>query len=465
MMWMAAAIWQGCTSSAVDTQVIEDTAATISDREVWDDPVLGLQGVTTALHDEIGSIVYVTWDQPSDLSDVVVEYQVDDGEWRSTPAQSLGAGPAAFMLLGIPFDHTFSYRIREGEQVTDVHMSTTGPHPIDLPQPLLLTADEAQWHADGRFLILSINAKPGGWTAGDYWKIIIDRQGRIVWASLTPNQRWTIFARISQDGDDILWDEASFWSDWDSGKQSVVQRSKIDGSIVETISTPGLHHAFVELADGTLAWGAASSVSEQLVKEDGNGSADVIWDCDRFHAETKTKTNCQSNTLYWHEATDTFLMSFYTTSTVVHIDHQSGETLHYWGQLDGPWTFSPTDALFDWQHGAHFTDMGTLLLSTHTITGELETVVSEYSLDEDSQTLNQIWSFGEGEGLHAFTAGEAHRLPNGNTLHNYGSMGRLREVTEDGTIVWDLAWEASDRDRGHLIGRSIFTDSLYHFAP
>ena len=87
----------------------------------------------------------------------------------------------------------------------------------------------------------------------------------------------------------------------------------------------------------------------------------------------------------------------------------------------------------------------------------------EYDIDDDGQVLNQIWSFGVGEGVHARTAGEAHRLENGNTLHNYGSAGRLREVTDAGEVVWDVAWDHGGQNR--LIGRSIFTDSLYNFAP
>ena len=55
--------------------------------------------------------------------------------------------------------------------------------------------------------------------------------------------------------------------------------------------------------------------------------------------------------------------------------------------------------------------------------------------------------------------GEAHRLPGGNTLHNYGSAARLREITPDGEVVWDADWDAG------YMGRSEPVADLYALAP
>ena len=48
-------------------------------------------------------------------------------------------------------------------------------------------------------------------------------------------------------------------------------------------------------------------------------------------------------------------------------------------------------------------------------------------------------------------AGEAHRLGNGNTLHNFGSGKRLREITADGNVVWEMSWDGS-----RMLGRTEF---------
>lgn len=450
-----------------------DTTDTRGPREVWSAPDLGLLDVTTVAADQVGSVMSVTWTQDAvpgkpgedTLPGVIVEFSVDDGVWMQAPPQDIAVGEAASVwMLGLPFDADFTYRIRLDDSLTsDDHASWTEPTPDGLPAAEVLQADAGRWEPEGQFLITSVNQDTGGWSSGTYWKVILDRQGRPVWAMQTPLGRWSIFARISRDGDDLLYDESSYWSDFDAGQGSVVHRMKIDGSVVETVSTPGLHHAYVELADGGLAWGAADWVTEDLVQRTPGGPVEVIWECGDYHDSLDLEDHCQSNTLFWQEETDSFWMSFYTSSSVVEIDHQTGETLRYFGQVGGPWSFIPEDAMIAWQHGVHITDAGTLLLSTHTVSGELETVAREYTLDNKAQTLTQIWSFGVGEGVHASTAGEAHRLPGGNTLHNYGSDGRFREVTSDGEIVWEVQFPHGGEQR--LVGRSIFTDSLYHFVP
>ena len=60
-----------------------------------------------------------------------------------------------------------------------------------------------------------------------------------------------------------------------------------------------------------------------------------------------------------------------------------------------------------------------------------------------SETLVEIWSYGEGAGIYAPTWGEAFRLDNGNTALNTGSDPLIREVTSYGDTVWDLKWSGN----------------------
>ena len=52
--------------------------------------------------------------------------------------------------------------------------------------------------------------------------------------------------------------------------------------------------------------------------------------------------------------------------------------------------------------------------------------------------------------------GEAHRLPGGHTLHNYGSTARIREFTPAGDVVWDTQWGG-----GQTLGRTEVIEDLY----
>lgn len=87
-------------------------------------------------------------------------------------------------------------------------------------------------------------------------------------------------------------------------------------------------------------------------------------------------------------------------------------------------------------------------------------MVREYELDDDAQTLRQTWSFGEEQGILQQYAGEAHRLPNGNTLHNFGTSPRVQENTPDGELAWDVDFGGT-----RLIGRTVFLEDLYQLAP
>ena len=75
-----------------------------------------------------------------------------------------------------------------------------------------------------------------------------------MWAKPTPSDNWTLFVTIDPiTRDHLLWDESEYWRLYDDASGAKVHRSYLDADI-ETISTPGLHHTFVELPDGTLAW-------------------------------------------------------------------------------------------------------------------------------------------------------------------------------------------------------------------
>ena len=446
------------TSSLIETatETIETSVVTgTTDPASHQSSHFGL--VQSRIDKNYGTLVTLSWSQPVQ-DDVHVAFEVAPDEWRTTPAQNLSVGPAQFLLLGIPYDTDFSFRIVSTLHTSESFTRSTGALPQGFPKPTLLTYQPDATHPGDRYLIGSTNEDAVGWAPGVYWKFIVDRLGRVVWTEKTENKNWTIYARIALSGTEILWDEASWWAYYDFGENSKVYRKKIDGTVVQTWETPGLHHAIVELASGEIAWGSSQSwVNETLVKRLDDSPLETIWDCKSIDSG---KSNCQSNTLFWNQETDTFLYSFYTTNSAVEIDHKTGETLKQWGDLKGAWQFDPPESQFWWQHGLNILENGNLLLSTKSDYTPWETLVTEYEIDEKNETLRRVWSFGEGEELYGSTAGEAHRLSNGNTLHNYGSAGRIREITPAGEIVWDLDW-----GENRLIGRTIFTDDLYRFAP
>ncbi len=434
---------------------------------VVEDPVVfdevQASDVRWELHDEIGSLVVVRWWQ-DETATAYLEYSFDEGEWLASTARSTPFGEVVSLLLGVPYDTEVTFRVvnefGQGPLATGDFTARTGPLPEGLPEPSLLTSEPDRWDPAGRWMIGSINASPGNWEPGDYWRFIVDRRGRYVWAQKAPDQHWSIFAQVSRDGRDLLWDEITFWSELDLGADGRVHRTKIDGSVVHTYATPHLQHAFVELPDGSIVWAASLGIDDRLMRVTDDGTEEQLWSCLDYLEDVEAVDYCLHNGLYYDELRDSFLVSLYSANSVVEVDRGSGDVLHAWGHLPVAWAFDPPDSAFWTQHGPSYTDAGTLLISTYRAEEDEEGVVREYELDEEAGVLRQVWSFGEGEGIQMSSNGEGYRLSNGNTLHNMGSGARVREITPEGDVVWDLAWEAP-----RLLGRTLLVDDLYPFAP
>jgi hypothetical protein len=302
-------------------------------------------------------------------------------------------------------------------------------------------------------------SEPGTGFSGDWWTFIIDREARVVWARETQRLRVTMHPHPSYDETSFLIAENSYWATCD-GDDGEIVRMKIDGTIEDTYATPGLHHPFTETADGALLWAAYDGRDDSIEELSADGSRRTIFSCDDWHDDENFRESCGSNTIFWHEPTDSILFSFFYTDTIVHLDRQNGEVFKWFGELDGSWDFDPPSSQFWYQHGAQFLDDGHLLVSTHVSRNGNETVVREYELDESAETLREVWNFGVGEGVWGAQMGEAYRLPNGNTLHNYGTDARVREATPDREVVWEVDWSDSS-----YIGRTTPIGDLYQFAP
>lgn len=416
-----------------------------------------VDNLSASVDEHMGSVIVLSWTQ-SGPADVHAVYSFDDGVRLSTPTRTFKAGDHRLLLLGVPFDTRVSWRlIANGAPVDGFATIQTGPLPEDAPTVDELSDDSDLWDAGTRWLLLSIAPDSGIHHA---WTLIVDRRGRVVWAHETPEGRTTFAPRPSFDGAEILIDYNSWWSSFDGGADSQVMRLDIEGEDLGHWDTPGLIHPYTQLADGRLAWSAAQGASEDdgqvLVVQDDDGQPTTLFDCDAFSAGLGGDI-CAANAVWWNPADGHFLYSLYTLNTIFELD-ADGTPLRWFGALAGSWGFADPDTQFWWQHGAQYLSDGHLLLSARRDPTAEETVAREYALDEAHEQLDQVWSFGEGQGVYARILGEVRRLPNGDTLHNYGSANRIREVTADGEVVWEIHWGG-----GGTLGASWPLSDLYTF--
>lgn len=418
--------------------------------------------VEAVIHHEFGSIVAVSWEQKVPAVGWV-EFSFDTGVWLSSRKRQRNAGHADDLLLGIPYDTPVHLRLvmntGSGQVTSETLDITTEPLPVnDWLGWEILNAQQSRFDATVPYFLLSI-AKEGGASGA----AIIDRQARFVWIRENEASRTTMQAQPSFDGVDLLIDQGSFWSLFDGGARSKIIRIKIDGTMLDTYDTIGLHHPFTQSPDGSIIWAAVDGKNETVESLSPSGEQKTIFSCDQISGSLDGDNQCASNTIRWHEPTNTFLYSLYSHETILEIDPENSSVLRIFGHQDNAYAFVPTSAGIWWQHGGHYTQEGTLMTSSYVDDGDDELVVREYEVDDDAKVLRLIWSFGEGKGVHSEYMGEAHRLPGGNVLHNYGSPPRLREVTPEGEVVWDVAMKHTNSY--WEVGRSAPLADLYAFAP
>ncbi len=415
-----------------------------------------ISDVSVELHEEIATILKVSWTQQQACDAAWLEFSFEDDAWQQSPAPPRDAGQHSEVILGVPASSKVEFRVvnQIGDQVLiseDQWSAVTGELPEELPLPELTFWDPATASTD-RWLLGSIDADPEYWFAGPFWLFILDRQGRVVWYYVIPDSMCSMFPRVSRDGTHLIFERNSKYSHFDQGKSSKLHRRNLDLSYAEDIDVAGLSYAFDETDDGRIIFSSFLESHNVILEAlHADGARQEIWSC----SET-LDSNCYANAVNWVPETDTALFSIFSSATVLELDLQDGAILRQWGALEGSWSFDPPEAGFDWQHYPNYTDTGSLLVSTHVPGEEGQQRACEYAVDDESQTLTEIWSYGEGMDDYAEYAGEATRLGNGNTLINYGSGGVLREVTQDGQTSWELVWPER-----YLLGHNTLLHDLY----
>ena len=421
--------------------------------------------VTAEIHDEIPTILVVTWTQDVSADAAWLEYTFEGEDWLSSPPEDGEAGAHQQVILGAPAEATVTFQVFnefDGEVVAseESYLATTGLHPGEfpggLPKPELLG-----WHLDlassERWFLGSIEVQDADWYQGPWWLFVMDRKGRMVWSRQTADDRATMHAKVSRDNTHLLYEATSIYQG-DHGAASALHRISLDLEYAEEIPVPGLGSTFDETDDGLILFDDYTDYPATWLEElHPDGTRRRVWDCMAWGEPYDFNTwLCDPNETLWFPETDTVLWSMWGSDMVLEIDRLTGDVLSMWGAGEDCWAFDPPDSGFDMQHYPHFTADGTLLVSTHVPDTNRQQRAREYFIDSDDQTLVEIWTYGEGVDHYAVYAGEAFRLDNGNTLISYGTSSDIREVTPDGDVVWEVRWPST-----YLIGHITPIDDLY----
>ena len=452
------------TAPPTETDAPDETADTDAPDETGDtggpppDPA-PVSDLVASVHAEVVTILELSWNQDEPMDEVWVEYRFETEDWLSTPVRALEAGEASQVVLGIPSETEVELRVAFGDETTlasDPITATTGSLPFELTLPMLITHDPTI-ASEHPWVMGSLDVT-GASYGGPCWSFIVDRQARVVWYHEVPDSRLNLFTQVAADGTHILVEGTTNYV-WGQDIEPIIDRYTLDKRYNEHFELPDMGFSFDEIPGGSILYDARRQ-DKLLIELYPDGSEREIFNCDRYAQEAGYSSNyCSVNSVVYNQDQGTVFWSQYTNDTVVEIDYASGEVVRRFGQAQGGWAFDPEWTEVDYQHYPNYSPDGTVMASTHSRHRSGVQYAHEYVVDDETETMVTIWSYGE-EVLHyAQYGGEAFRLDNGNTFITYGTDGAIREVNLDRRTAWELEWPADPST--HLMGHFSFIDDLY----
>jgi hypothetical protein len=441
-----------------------------------EDPDGGVTELEASLAADLNTVVQLSWS--SDLpGDSWVEYAAEGQPALITPVVRDSTDHHHAELLGLPPFSAVHFQVftDEGDAVVTAEgdIQTAGL-PAELPD------FDAMFHKPEA-------VSPEPWIAatiiGDNcWVVILDRDGTVLWYRDVDVDPRLLPMSIERDPAGPSLRVGRFFIDFPTmAKDPECPASELLGldmlaQDLEAIDLGVAHHDMVTLPDGTVAtigldvrpWYDPDRdeevlvVADTLVEVDPDGGRHEVfsaWDWgepqvhERFYQVREDIGDwTHGNGLHYDPATDSYLLSLGMINTVLRIERGTGSVLQAYGDAGWPVTEGMG---FYYQHDPHWTEQGTLLMSSW-VGPESRVMAIEYEVDEEQGELREIWSYGKDEGFTSIAGGQVLRLDNGNTLLNTGYRGLLVEVTPEGQPVWELAAQA-----GSVFGEVIFFEDLY----
>lgn len=428
-----------------------------SDTSDTNPPVEEITDFTLTVDGAVVTMLHAAWTDPG-ANETWVEYRWEGEEWLVAPL--VGVGDA--VLLGIPAEtevEAHVVAIVDGAAITsDNAHATTGSLPpyvlvpeIEAYDPSI--ASSAPW--------AMVSLAYGDYTYSPPYVIeIFDRQGRVVWYQQTPDSMFTFYPTVAHGGDHIWWEGSNIFGM--GSTDPFVTRQTLDNRWSESLDVPGMGQAIAEGPDGSFFYELRGRDGYGLNRLDADGSVEEVWDCYAWMDDHNERAGaCYMNTCNWNGDHNSVLASMFESNTVFEIDLTSREPIRQMGQLDvgDPYTFSPAESEFDYQHDPYWLDADTLLVSTHIRGRSGVQVAAEYTVDDARKTVTRGWTYVSTD-RWATQVGEAVRLPNGNTTQGYGQDGAVREVTPEGEIAWEASWE-KDSQGYRVVGHLSMIEDLY----
>jgi hypothetical protein len=264
---------------------------------------------------------------------------------------------------------------------------------------------------------------------------IIDSDGDIVWWTAAPAS----CSRALMD-----WDGTTMWmlslGSPTGGTNGQVMRIRMDGTGAEVV--PGLewtHHDFTVRPGGIstfLMWNSQDGFSSDVVERSPDGTLTTVATIDE---ETvgypMALATHHANAIQYHPTDDTYTVSDLAGGVFVKVTRQGAPRWQIGGDCANAVAPGCVDFDVTGNHGHHLLADGTFVFFVADMT-RVKSPVYEYALTGEgaSFTATETWTYDATDKVSQ-VLGDAQRLPNGNTLVVYSTMGEMHEVTPAKELV------------------------------
>lgn len=348
---------------------------------------------------------------------------------------------------------------------------TTGSWPAELPEVHLAHREE------GRATAPAIAVPLIG--VDERYFVIIDDQGRVVWA-LEPEQGGVMYrSPVSRDGDHLWWGyEAT-----SAGNPGIIRKVAWDATVVEEYTVPTMHHDLVELPDGTIATLGLETrtyregdeerqlLGDTILEVYPDGTVEEIWNAfdwfspdlgeqypDFYEGWSTAECWTYANSLSYQEQEDRYLMTLDGLDGLVGVDRSTGELAWIYAE-DGPGLAPDDDGDYlERAHRVRADDDGSLLVLERG--PYLDGVCAEalrLELDQERGVVHETWSWSTADCVQVWMLGDIWPVEDDHVIAVWSSAGRIDEIDPKGESVYRL-----DLDMGDTFG---FIDPRYDLLP
>ncbi len=289
--------------------------------------------------------------------------------------------------------------------------------------------------------------------------VIYDDEGEVVWYYTIPGEeaRADIEASLADNGNVVIGGAvAANLRPVEVDMTGTIQWAGPEQTDSE-LAIGGMHHTFKKLPNGnyvTMFFDFSSGLVDVIEEFDPDLEEVWTWNTYDYLPDPETPYP-QGNDVQVDLDDDAVYYNAHVEGCLYKIDRADGHVIWQFGKDKD---FKMVDfAEGDWflrAHAPHVLDDGHLLFYDNGTSGRGYSRAVEYEVDHETHTTRRVWQYpdeGNDDVWYNRIWGEADRLTNGNTLITAGSCdpdddpARIFEVMPDGTKVWEMWLDSSDK--------------------